>query len=55
MSYSHNQRKKNIKKVVKNGMFGASYVVIDGIKKTFKMVNGKWKLTDYAEPMTATR
>ena len=48
MSYNYNQRKSNIKKCLRNG-----FIEVNGVKKMFRMVNGRWKLVDYVEPMTS--
>ena len=53
MSYSHEQRKKNIKRFKKDLNPELFYILVNGVKKTFKQINGKWKLVNYVEPMTS--
>lgn len=55
MSYSHNKRKKNISKFNKNIMSRISGIMVNEEKKTFKKINGTWKLVDYIEPMTSSK
>ncbi len=52
MSYSHNQRKKNIKKFVDSNK---PFVMANGEKQTFKKINNVWKLRKYIEPITASK
>lgn len=51
MSYSYNQRKKNLKayqKALHEATASTFYFEIDGQKKTFKqMENGSWKTVDF--------
>lgn len=52
MSYSHNQRKKNIKKFLNSAL---SCVKINEVNYIFSKVNNVWKLKDYIEPVTSSK
>jgi hypothetical protein len=52
MSYSYNQRQKNIKTFKADPTM---YLVVDDKKKTFRQINGSWKFVDYIEPVTSSK
>jgi hypothetical protein len=54
MSYSYNQRSKNLNHFKKSKNQRLFFFEIDGVKKTFRNINGNWKTVNYVEPVTVT-